>query len=234
MLLLHDLAGLGGKDFSQVCLAGLLTYNYDVAADSKNRISLRGAQTKYFQVKALSNGCYVLESRVLVSPDEVPARTLKALKRNSEKLKNGKSAAAVVLPEGHVRQVKEPRNMIWRIVPRKIPLANSSAICNFVNMSATSTVSTRLDAADLSLIQSLAELEGCDRATLIKSLLRNGLKNLRRERAVEAFRREDVTLSRAAELAGLNSWDFLALMDSEKLEMHYGVAEFEEDLLALP
>jgi len=75
-----------------------IVQNYDVAADSKNRISLRGAQTKYFQVKALSNGCYVLEPRVLVSPDDVPARTLKALKRNSEKLKNGKSAAAVVLP----------------------------------------------------------------------------------------------------------------------------------------
>ncbi|MEI6675808.1 MAG: UPF0175 family protein [Verrucomicrobiota bacterium] len=97
-------------------------------------------------------------------------------------------------------------------------------------MPATSTVSTRLEAADLSLIQSLAELEGCDRATLIKSLVRNGLKNLRRERAVEAFRREEVTLSRAAELAGLSLWDFLALMDLERLELHYDVAELEEDL----
>jgi len=107
-------------------------------------------------------------------------------------------------------------------------------MCQFVSVSATSTVSTRLDPADLALIQALAELEGCDRATLIKSLLRNGLKNLRRERAVEAFRREEVTLSRAAELAGLKPWNFLALMDSEKLELHYDVAEFEEDLRALP
>jgi hypothetical protein len=76
-----------------------IVQNYDVAADSKNRISLRGAQTKYFQVKALSNGCYVLEPRLLVSPEEVPARTLKALKRSSEKLKMGKGSAAVALPE---------------------------------------------------------------------------------------------------------------------------------------
>jgi len=48
--------------------------NYDVAADSKNRISLRGAQTKYFQVTALSNGCCVLEPRVLVLQDVVPPR----------------------------------------------------------------------------------------------------------------------------------------------------------------
>jgi hypothetical protein len=35
--------------------------NYDVAADAKNRISLRGAKTKYFHVMALSNGSFVLE-----------------------------------------------------------------------------------------------------------------------------------------------------------------------------
>lgn len=101
-------------------------------------------------------------------------------------------------------------------------------------MSATSTVSTRLNQADVDLIHSLAELEGCDRATLIKTLLRNGLEHLRRDRAVEAYRREKVTLSRAAELAGLNPWEFLALMDSEKLELHYDVAEFHEDLSRLP
>ena len=101
-------------------------------------------------------------------------------------------------------------------------------------MSATSTVSTRLDSADLALIQTLAELEGCDRATLIKSLLRSGLHSLRRERAIQAYRRDEVSLSRAAELAGLSVWDFLALMSPEKLELHYDVAEFEEDLNALP
>ena len=36
---------------------------------------------------------------MLVSPDEVPARTLKALKRNSGKSINGKGFAAVALPE---------------------------------------------------------------------------------------------------------------------------------------
>ena len=43
-----------------------------------------------------------------------------------------------------------------------------------------------------------------------------------------------MTLSRAAELAGLSQWDFLALMSPEKLELHYDVTEFEEDLNALP
>lgn len=105
---------------------------------------------------------------------------------------------------------------------------------HIANMAATSTVSTRLDEQDLALIQSLAELEGCDRATLIKSILRRGMAHLRREQAVRAYRREEVTMSKAAELAGLDLWDFLALMESEKLEIHYDVADFEQDLRQLP
>jgi predicted HTH domain antitoxin len=107
-------------------------------------------------------------------------------------------------------------------------------MCQIANMAASSTVSTRLDDQELALIQSLAELEGCDRATLIKSLLRKGMVHLRREQAVRAFRREEVTLSKAAELAGMDQWDFLALMETEKLDLHYDVADFEQDLSHLP
>lgn len=64
--------------------------DYDVAADAKNRISLRGAKAKYFHVVALSNGSYMLEPRVLVPPDAVPARTLKMLDRSVANLKKGK------------------------------------------------------------------------------------------------------------------------------------------------
>jgi predicted HTH domain antitoxin len=69
---------------------------------------------------------------------------------------------------------------------------------------------------------------------LIKSLLRKGMVHLRREQAVRAFRREEVTLSKAAELAGMDQWDFLALMETEKLDLHYDVADFEQDLSHLP
>jgi hypothetical protein len=57
--------------------------NYDVAADAKKRISLRNAKTKYFHVKALSNGCFLLEPRVLVSPKVISARSLKMLDKSA-------------------------------------------------------------------------------------------------------------------------------------------------------
>jgi len=71
--------------------------DYDTAADAKNRISLRGAKAKYFHVKALSNGCYVLEPRMLVSPEAIPARTLKMLERSVTQLKKGKASAPIDL-----------------------------------------------------------------------------------------------------------------------------------------
>ena len=48
-----------------------------------------------------------------------------------------------------------------------------------------------------------------------------------------AFRAEEIALSRAAEVAGLSTWDFLALMPKEQLDLHYGVTEFEDDLQML-
>jgi hypothetical protein len=71
--------------------------NYDVAADAKKRISLRNAKTKYFHVRAFSNGSFLLEPRVLVSPDTISARSLKMLEKSAANLKKGLVSAPVDL-----------------------------------------------------------------------------------------------------------------------------------------
>jgi hypothetical protein len=71
--------------------------DYDVAADNKNRISLRKARTKYFHVKALSNGCFLLEPRVLVPPQAISARSLKMLDKAAANLKKGLVSAPIDL-----------------------------------------------------------------------------------------------------------------------------------------
>jgi len=73
--------------------------DYDVAADAKKRISLRGAKAKYFHVQALSNGAYVLEPRVLVPPQAVSARSLKMLEKSVAGLKQGLASAPIDLAE---------------------------------------------------------------------------------------------------------------------------------------
>ena len=70
---------------------------YDVAADAKKRISLRGATAKYYHVRALSNGAYTLEPRVLVPPHAVSARALKMLDASAANLKKGRASAPIDL-----------------------------------------------------------------------------------------------------------------------------------------
>ena len=71
--------------------------HYDVAADAKKRISLRNAKTKYFHVQALSNGCFYLEPRVLVSPQAISARSLKMLDKSVANLKKRLASAPIDL-----------------------------------------------------------------------------------------------------------------------------------------
>jgi hypothetical protein len=70
---------------------------HDVADDVKKRISLRNAKRKYFHVKALASGCCLLERRVLVPPQAVPARTLKMLDQSVASLKKGLASPPIDL-----------------------------------------------------------------------------------------------------------------------------------------
>ena len=70
---------------------------YDVAADAKKRINLRNAKTKYFHVKALSNGAYLLEPRVLVPLEAISAQSMKMLDKSVANLKKGIASAPIDL-----------------------------------------------------------------------------------------------------------------------------------------
>ena len=69
--------------------------SYDVAADAKKRINLRNAKTKYFHVKAFSNGAYLLEPRVLVPPEAISARVMKMIEQSAANLKKGRTSAPI-------------------------------------------------------------------------------------------------------------------------------------------
>jgi hypothetical protein len=70
---------------------------YDVAADAKKRISLRHAKTKYFRVRSLSNGSFLLEPRILVSPQAISPRVLRMLDQSAANLKKGIASAPIDL-----------------------------------------------------------------------------------------------------------------------------------------
>lgn len=72
---------------------------YDARVDSKNRVTLRGAQYEYYNVKELENGCYILEPRELTLPKEVSARTLRDMDEAVANLKAGNVSGPIDLSD---------------------------------------------------------------------------------------------------------------------------------------
>ena len=56
---------------------------------------------------------------------------------------------------------------------------------------------------------------------------------LKQELAVILFQRDKLTLGQASSLSGMHRLQFQHLLASRKIPVHYGVAEFEEDLKTL-
>ena len=94
----------------------------------------------------------------------------------------------------------------------------------------TITLSTRLGSDEAKKIDELAADLGLDRGALLKQLIRKGLKDIQTERALDAYRRGTITLSRAAEIAELSLRDILLRLPEESIELNYDVREIQRDL----
>jgi hypothetical protein len=67
-----------------------ITKTYEAKLDGKMRMTLRGAKFRHFLVKAYNNGSYLLEPKLLVSPESVSTKTLKMIDKSIENMKKGK------------------------------------------------------------------------------------------------------------------------------------------------
>ena len=72
------------------------------------------------------------------------------------------------------------------------------------------TITIRIKEEMLKEIDRLAEELGIDRSSVIRMLITKGLKEERINRAIKMYINDEVTLERAAEIAGLSILDFLS------------------------
>lgn len=93
----------------------------------------------------------------------------------------------------------------------------------------TTTVSTRLEAPEAEQLVALARAADLDRATFLKQMLRRGVSEYRLEQACIAYRHGDVTLSRAAEMAGVDLYEMLRRLQGESLSLNYSLEELAAD-----
>jgi predicted HTH domain antitoxin len=94
----------------------------------------------------------------------------------------------------------------------------------------TVTLSTRLTKNEAQKIDQLAATLGLDRGSLLKQLIRKGYMDLQTERALDAYRRGTITLSKAAEIAELTIRDILLRMPEESIELNYDLRELQRDI----
>ena len=97
----------------------------------------------------------------------------------------------------------------------------------------TSVISARMDAKDSKIVSDLARLEGEDRSSIMRKLMRLGISAYRKEAAVRAYSMGKASLNRAAELMGASLWEFLAELGHQGVRLNYGADEFESDIAVL-
>ena len=58
-------------------------------------------------------------------------------------------------------------------------------------------------------------------------------EELLRELAIYLFQQGKLSFGKACEMAGLTAWSFQQILASRGIPVHYGVAEYEQDLATL-
>ena len=94
----------------------------------------------------------------------------------------------------------------------------------------TTTVSVRLPEEDVADIERAAASMGVERSTFIRLTLGRGVQALALEAALDRYRRGEVTLSRAAEMAGLSLREVILKLRDHGVALSYGVDDLTTDL----
>lgn len=92
------------------------------------------------------------------------------------------------------------------------------------------TVTTRIPEDDEATLAELEEELTADRSEVLRRLIRRGLADWRKEKALEDLREHRITLRRAAELADVSYVEMLSLAAEEGVDVGYTTEDLERDL----
>jgi predicted HTH domain antitoxin len=74
----------------------------------------------------------------------------------------------------------------------------------------------------------IMKVEGIDKSTAVRKLLERGISEWRKERAIKLVGEGKITMTRAAELAGISLWEMVELARERKVEwVHLTPQEIE-------
>lgn len=100
-------------------------------------------------------------------------------------------------------------------------------------MKSSEVVSARISKERVDLIEEIAREEKVDKSTVLDRALEHYTKEWKIQKALESYREGSVTLSRAAEIAGISVWEMIDIIAERKILPQYDIEDLEEDLKAL-
>ena len=94
----------------------------------------------------------------------------------------------------------------------------------------TATIVTELPVTTLKEIEYWSEREGTEKSIFLTGLIDEGLHEWKMHKALSMYKDHQVTLWKAAEIAGVSLSELLAELPKQKIIFQYDMAELSEDM----
>ncbi len=92
------------------------------------------------------------------------------------------------------------------------------------------SIGIRLDEEFIEKLDSLGEKEKVDRSTMIRKILERGYKEYLKERSSDKYRKGEVTISKAAELAETTVWEMEKYLVERGYVSEYSIKDLKSEL----
>jgi predicted HTH domain antitoxin len=80
------------------------------------------------------------------------------------------------------------------------------------------------------MIDQFAKDNGLDQSTFLKQLLRKGIDEYKFNKAINEYRQGKISLSRAAEISGLNIRYIISRLPEMNVELNYNIDDLSHDI----
>ncbi len=92
------------------------------------------------------------------------------------------------------------------------------------------TVSVRLDDKLVREVNSIEQELKSDRSEVIRRLLDQAVKEWKLKRAIDLLRKEEVSIGKASEIAGITLYEMIKIADDVGILLGYSEKDLEKDL----
>lgn len=97
-------------------------------------------------------------------------------------------------------------------------------------MAELQAIGVRLDKLFLKKVEALSREEHLDRSTALRVLMEEGYMNFTRKKAAQLYKEGKITISKAAEKAGITVWEMEQFLTSQGFKSQYSIEDLKEEL----